>query len=291
MLSKVYSRKQALREVIESHKKAFSGMTSSGASDSETESQVRPKLDPLRRQVTDFLKNTSQYENQVKDVLQQYYFRGDRLKGYATEQGTEAYYRRSQYDEGNLEVHPSNFKSPFEAPGMKISSIGVGTYVGEPDDYTDYLMYDGIKTAVLSGGVNVFDTAPNYRYTKSERTLGKVLTALDNKYGITRDQMFVQTKGGFIAEDAEAMISRTDEMSRMVKKLGVPEEEIVKETGHCIHPKFLQDQIDQSLARLNLETVDVYYLQNPYESQAPYNLDSVVFDRLTAAFEFLESQV
>jgi aryl-alcohol dehydrogenase-like predicted oxidoreductase len=124
---------------------------------------------------------------------------------------------------------------------MKISSIGVGSYVGEPDDYTDYMMYDGIKTAVLSGGVNVIDTAPNYRYTKSEKTVGKVLTALDNKYGITREQLFVQTKGGFIPEDAEAMISRTDEMNRMVRKLGVPEEEIVKETGHCMHPKFLAD--------------------------------------------------
>ncbi len=64
-----------------------------------------------------------------------------------------------------------------------------------------------MKTAVLSGGVNVFDTAPNYRYTKSEKTLGRLLTTLDNKYGITRDQLFVQSKVGFIPEDAERMIS------------------------------------------------------------------------------------
>ncbi len=124
---------------------------------------------------------------------------------------------------------------------MKISSLGVGTYVGEPDDYTDYLMYDSIKTSVLSGGINHIDTAPNYRYTKSERTVGRVLTALDNKYGITRDQMFITTKGGYIPEDAERMISKTDETKRIVEKLGVPEEEVVKESGHCMHPKFLKD--------------------------------------------------
>lgn len=87
----------------------------------------------------------------------------------------------------NLEVHPSNFKTPFQSTSLKLSSIGVGTYLGEADDYTDYLMYDGIKTSVLSGGVNHIDTAPNYRYMKSERTVGRVLTTLDNKYGISRD--------------------------------------------------------------------------------------------------------
>jgi aryl-alcohol dehydrogenase-like predicted oxidoreductase len=167
----------------------------------------------------------------------------------------------------------------------------VGSYVGDPDDITDYLMYDAMKTAVLSGGVNVFDTAPNYRYTKSEKTLGRLLTTLDNKYGITRDQVFVQSKAGFIPEDAERMVSQNDEINRMVSKLGIPETEIVKEMGHCLNPKFLADQLEQSLSRLNLETLDVYYLQNAYESQAPYNLDNVIFDRLTQAFEFLESMV
>ena len=48
-------------------------------------------------------------------------------------------------------------------------------------------MYDAIKSSVLSGGLNHIDTAPNYRYMKSEETIGKILTTLDNKYGIMRD--------------------------------------------------------------------------------------------------------
>lgn len=174
---------------------------------------------------------------------------------------------------------------------LKISSLGVGTYMGDPDDYTDYRMYEGIKSSVLSGGVNHIDTAPNYRYKKSETTVGKVLTTLDNKYGINRDQLIISSKGGYIPEDAEKQISRSDEITRMISKLGVPEEEIVKESAHSINPKFLKDQLEGSLARLNLETIDVYYLQNAYEAQGPYNTDNVFFDRLTAAFEFLETQV
>lgn len=45
------------------------------------------------------------------------------------------------------------------------------------------------------------------------------------------------------------------------------------------------------MGRLNLSTLDLYYLHNPYEAQGPYNTDNVFFDRLTKAFEFLEEQV
>lgn len=68
----------------------------------------------------------------------------------------------------------------------------------------------------------------------------------------------------------------------------IPESEIVKESGHCLHPTFLKNQLDGSLERLNLDTLDLYYLQNPYEAQGPYNTDNVIFDRITKAFEFLE---
>lgn len=40
---------------------------------------------------------------------------------------------------------------------------------------------------MLSGGINHIDTAPNFRYMKSEKTVGRILTTLDNKYGISRD--------------------------------------------------------------------------------------------------------
>ena len=42
---------------------------------------------------------------------------------------------------------------------------------------------------------------------------------------------------------------------------------------------------------MNLGTLDVLYLQNPYEAQGPFNTDNVFFDRLTTAFETLEKAV
>ena len=59
--------------------------------------------------------------------------------------------------------------------------------MGNPDDITDFDMYNAIKTSVMSGGINHIDTAPNYRYMKSEKTIGKALTVLEQKYDIHRD--------------------------------------------------------------------------------------------------------
>ena len=42
---------------------------------------------------------------------------------------------------------------------------------------------------------------------------------------------------------------------------------------------------------MNLEALDVLYLQNPYEGQGPFNTDNVFYDRLQRAFECLEGMV
>jgi len=77
----------------------------------------------------------------------------------------------------------------------------------------------------------------------------------------------------------------------MIKKYieeGVPEDSFVKQSGHCLHPLFLRKSVEESLERLNLQTLDIVYLHNPYEAQGPFNTDNVFYDRLLAAFETME---
>ena len=117
----------------------------------------------------------------------------------------------SQYGEvESLDVHHENFNSFFHKEDLKVSSLGIGTYMGDPDDITDFQMYNAIKTAVMSGGLNHIDTAPNYRYMKSEKTVGKVLNSLQHKYDIGRDQIFLTSKVGYVPEDAENLISQSE---------------------------------------------------------------------------------
>lgn len=56
---------------------------------------LRAKIDPVKGQLQDFLKNVNIYEEQTKDVENPYFMMTDRLPGFATSQGTERYYRRS----------------------------------------------------------------------------------------------------------------------------------------------------------------------------------------------------
>ena len=125
-----------------------------------------------------------------------------------------------------LEVSHENFNSPFDSE-VKISSIGYGTYVGDPDDHTDFAVYDAIKQSVLSGGISHIDTAANYRYMKAEKTVGKILTTLESKYGINRDQLFVASKVGYIPEDAENEISQRQMIEKLINDYDVPADSIV----------------------------------------------------------------
>lgn len=165
-------------------------------------------MDPMRGRVYDFLRNVNSFEEQLHDVEKPYFMELGRLKGHATFEGTDKYYRRAmnENEADAFEVHHENFRSPFNSQ-VKVTSLAIGSYVGDPDDLTDYAMYDAIKQSVLSGGINHIDTAPNYRYMKSERTIGKLLTTLESKYEISRNQLFVTSKAGYIPEDADNEVS------------------------------------------------------------------------------------
>lgn len=102
-------------------------------------------------------------------------------------------------------------------------------------------MYDGIKASVLSGAVNFIDTAINYRYMKSERTVGKVLKTLVDKYKYERDELFVSSKIGYIPEDADQGIPGRVLVNDLVAQGVITEEDICAKVLHCMHPKYLEE--------------------------------------------------
>src|ERR1700732_1261059 len=88
-----------------------------------------------------------------------------------------------------------------EQQGLWFSSIGVGTYLGEPDARTDQAYTDAIVAAVQSGA-NVIDSAINYRFQRSERSVGAALEQLARR-GFTREELLICTKGGFLTPDGD----------------------------------------------------------------------------------------
>jgi aryl-alcohol dehydrogenase-like predicted oxidoreductase len=166
-----------------------------------------------------------------------------------------------------------------------VSSIGLGTYLGDPTDEVDEA-YEEAITAALESGCNVVDTAINYRHQRSERAVGRALSSAD----VDREAVLVATKGGFLPFDGE----RPDDPGAYVREeyvdSGVVDREELVRGSHCISPEFLDDQLDRSLANLGVETIDCYYVHNP-EAQLQERSRSEVYDRLEAAFERLEERV
>ena len=205
--------------------------------------------------------------------------------GYATPAGTAGFAAR----------FPAHFYRNFD--GLTLSTLGLGTYLGNPDDATDRAYEEAVQTA-LRGGVNFLDAAINYRNQRSERSIGAALKGgfetrpytddepgshvahnnpashgVDDKPALLqRDQVIVCTKAGFLTPGAvPSFLQPADIVGGM----------------HSMTPEFLADQMERSRANLGLATIDVFYLHNP-ETQLGFVPRSEFDSRIRRAFQGLE---
>jgi aryl-alcohol dehydrogenase-like predicted oxidoreductase len=176
-----------------------------------------------------------------------------------------------------------------EAQGLWISSIGIGTYLGEPTDEYDARYRDAIARAVLMG-VNVIDSAINYRHQRSERAIAQALAVLLSSGEVRRDEIVVATKGGFLSFDGEEPADPSAYFQEKLLDPGIIRMEEVVAGCHVISPKYMENQIDASRRNLGLETLDIYYVHNP-ETQLSQVGREEFFRRLKAAFAALEKAV
>jgi aryl-alcohol dehydrogenase-like predicted oxidoreductase len=175
-----------------------------------------------------------------------------------------------------------------EQQGLWLSSLGIGTYLGEPDASTDKAYTDAIVAAVESG-VNVIDSAINYRFQRSERSVGAALAELARR-GYAREELLICTKGGFLTPDGDMPADAGEYFGREYVETGILREGDVAAGCHSMAPRFLADQLERSRRNLGVETIDVYYLHNP-ETQLGEVPREMFNTRVRAAFEFLESAV
>src|SRR5271170_3654254 len=177
-----------------------------------------------------------------------------------------------------------HFREQFST-GIILSSIGIGTYLGEPDAATD-AAYTAAVVAAVECGANVIDTAINYRFQRSERSIAAALQQLFAK-GFERDELVLCTKAGFLTPDGEMPADPNDYFSREYLEKGIFRAEEIAAGCHCMAPRYLEDQLERSLRNLGVASVDVFYLHNP-ETQLDEIPRPDFLNRLRSAFEFLE---
>jgi aryl-alcohol dehydrogenase-like predicted oxidoreductase len=171
---------------------------------------------------------------------------------------------------------------------LVLSSLGIGTYLGQPNDSTDS-SYAAAIVAAVESGINVIDTAINYRLQRSERSVGTALKVLAHK-GFARDEIVLCTKGGYLTPDGTMPSDPNRYFFEEYIHKGIFTAKDIAAGCHCMTPRFLENQLARSLKNLGVECIDVYYLHNP-ETQLTDIPSADFLSRVRASFTFLESMV
>ncbi|MCL5670291.1 MAG: aldo/keto reductase [Acidobacteria bacterium] len=202
------------------------------------------------------------------------------IQGYATPEGTARY--RQRY----AERLPGHYRRSQE---LWISSIGFGTYLGDPTDEIDDRY---VETAMLAAhqGINAFDTAVNYRHMRSERAIGRgVAQVLASGYA-QRDELVLASKGGFLSYDRKEPDDPSSYFYEKLVKTGLLQQEEIVAGCHTLSPRYIENQIDVSRGNLGVSTIDLYYLHNP-ETQLREVSHEEFLRRLRLAIAVLEQAV
>jgi aryl-alcohol dehydrogenase-like predicted oxidoreductase len=184
------------------------------------------------------------------------------IPGKATQGGTAAF--RSRFNSLHFTSIPRL--------GLEASRIGFGTFRLRRQHATL------LENALLSG-INFIDTASHFRNGEGEQTIGEVLSKgiVKREVQIANEEVIICTKAGFI--------------------FGEPNSDAIPiKSGnyHSIAPEFLEQELSNSLKRLNLESIDLLLLNNP-ERMLQCKNRSVgterLYEMIAKAFEHLEKEV
>ena len=170
-------------------------------------------------------------------------------------------------------------------------ALGLGTYLGDCTDEEDRA-YSATVRAAMRAGVNVIDTAINYRCQRSERAVGRALGEAIAAGEIRRDEVIVCSKGGYVALEGSPPESREAYEAWLDRELfatGLLERGELVRGGHALAPRFLAHQLDRSRENLGVETIDLYYLHNPEEQLLAVDRGTFIA-RMRLAFALLEER-
>jgi aryl-alcohol dehydrogenase-like predicted oxidoreductase len=125
------------------------------------------------------------------------------------------------------------------APGIQVSEVGFGNWTVTTGWWGDYTEDEAVALhrAAFDAGITFFDTSNAYGEGYGEQVLGKAL-------GDVRDQVVIATKFGY---DLEATDTRRGQQER----------------PHRTDIPSVRADLDDSLRRLGVDTIDVWQLHNP----------------------------
>ena len=149
-----------------------------------------------------------------------------------------------------------------QSNGLIFSKMGLGTFNKEPYKEENYVFHyiEGVKKAIRSG-INLIDTASNYRYGQSEKEIGTALAELGDE--VEREEMILCSKGGFIQLEYPFPKNPYHWIEEHIVDHGLAKAEDIELDQHCTTPDFLEWSCRRSLENVGVKSFDIYYLHNP----------------------------
>ncbi len=202
------------------------------------------------------------------------------IEGHATSEGTANFLKK------HSDINQNNFRKIHD---LSLSNVGVGTYLGNIDSATDDLVKNAVKNSILSG-INVIDTAINYRSQKAERSVGKAISELIHDNKLNRNEVFVSTKNGYVTNDGDVNEDFWQYVNKEYVTRGVIASNDITSGYHCMTIPYLEDQLERSRKNLGLNCIDLMYLHNAVEGQIKDINKEQFMKNLHSCFEFYETK-
>jgi len=165
------------------------------------------------------------------------------LTGFATAEGTARY--RTRFPELSQAGH---FRRHSNVPGageLWLSSIGLGTYLGETTAEADLAYTEAVRLAFASG-TDLLDTAINYRHQRSERNIGAALREMVSAGELQRDEVVVCTKAGYLSFDSQVPPNPGAYFRAEFVDKGILNPADLAGGMHCMSPSYLAEQLERS---------------------------------------------
>ncbi len=159
----------------------------------------------------------------------------------------------------------SHYKDFYvQSNDLVFSKLGLGTFNKEPYKEENYVFHyiEGVKEAVKNG-INLIDTASNYRYGQSEKEIGIALKELFDEGLAKREELIVCSKGGFIQLEYPFPKNPYSWIEENIIENNLATKKDIELDQHCMSADFLEWSCKRSIDNLGVKSLDIYYLHNP----------------------------